>query len=62
MDHFDSVNEMLKAVEKKVAETPKGNWILGYSMDDVKMGRYPTKQELDIVAPENPLYIQRGWP
>lgn len=57
--HFNSVDELLEAVEAKVSQTPKGNWILGYSMDDVKMGRYPSKQELDRVAPENPLYIQR---
>jgi len=57
--HYNSVNEMLEAVKIKVNETPKGDWILGYQMDDVKMGRYPTKQELDHVAPNNPLYIQR---
>jgi predicted amidohydrolase YtcJ len=56
---FNSVDEMLVTIEKKVAETPNGNWILGYLMDDVKMGRYPTKQELDNVVPKNPLYIQR---
>lgn len=56
---FESVEEMLQAVEEKVDETPEGNWILGYRMDDVKMGRYPTLEELDEVAPDNPLYIQR---
>ena len=56
---FTSVDEILENIKKKVSETPKRNWILGYSMDDVKMGRYPTKQELDSVSPENPLYIQR---
>lgn len=56
---FNSVDEMLEAVKKKVEETPPGSWILGYRMDDVKMGRYPTLEELDQVAPENPLYIQR---
>ncbi|MBD3171770.1 amidohydrolase family protein [Candidatus Bathyarchaeota archaeon] len=56
---FESVEEMLQAVAEKVDETPEGNWILGYRMDDVKMGRYPTLDELDEVAPDNPLYIQR---
>ena len=56
---FTSVDEMLKAIKKKIEVTPKGNWVLGYRMDDVKMGRYPTRQELDMVSPENPLYIQR---
>ncbi|MBN2335950.1 amidohydrolase family protein, partial [Candidatus Bathyarchaeota archaeon] len=56
---FGSVEEMLEAVKRKVVETPSGDWILGFRMDDVKMGRYPTLQELDAAAPENPLYIQR---
>lgn len=57
--YYNSVEEMLDAVSVKVASTKPGNWILGYRMDDVKMGRYPTLEELNVVAPENPLYIQR---
>lgn len=56
---FTGVEEMLEAVRRKAAETPRGNWILGYRMDDVRMGRYPTLEELDEAAPDNPLYIQR---
>lgn len=56
---FNSVEEMLEAVKDKVSKMNTGDWILGYRMDDVKMGRYPTREELDKVAPENPLYIQR---
>lgn len=57
--HFNSVEGMLEAVREKVKTTSPGNWVLGYRMDDVKMGRYPTRLELDEVSPENPLYIQR---
>ena len=56
---FNSVEEMLDTIRKKVEKTEEGNWILGYRMDDVKMGRYPTLRELDDAAPDNPLYIQR---
>ena len=56
---FTSVDEMLEAVRRKAEETPPGNWILGYSMDDIRMGRYPTLEELDEATPRNPLYIQR---
>ena len=56
---FNSVEAMLEIVRLKVEETSSGNWILGYRLDDVKMGRYPTRQELDEVSPSNPLYIQR---
>ena len=57
--HFNSVEEMLESVREKVMVTPPGNWVLGYRMDDIKMGRYPTRGELDEVSPQNPLYIQR---
>lgn len=56
---FTSMKEMLGAVRRKAVETPKGGWVLGYSMDDVRMGRYPALDELDGAAPDNPLYIQR---
>jgi predicted amidohydrolase YtcJ len=57
--HFYSVEEMLETLKEKVKVTPSGNWVLGYRMDDVKMGRYPTRRALDDVFPENHLYIQR---
>jgi hypothetical protein len=57
--NFTKVKELLDAVRKKASETPPGNWILGYSMDNVKLGRYPTLKELDDASPVNPLYIQR---
>ena len=57
--NYTKIEEMLEAIQKKAHETPKGNWILGYGMDNVKMGRYPTLDELDKASPNNPLYIQR---
>ena len=56
---FTNVEKMLDAVRKKSAETTPNNWILGYRMDNVKIGRYPTLKELDDASPNNPLYIQR---
>jgi predicted amidohydrolase YtcJ len=54
-----SMEELLERIEGKADATPKGRWILGYTLDDVKLGRYPTREELDSVCPDNPLYIQR---
>jgi len=56
---FESMEEVLDVIRKKAETTPEGRWILGYTLDDVKLGRYPTREELDGVAPRNPLYIQR---
>jgi len=54
-----SMEVLLERIKGKADSTPKGRWILGYTLDDVKLGRYPTRAELDSVCPENPLYIQR---
>ncbi|TRO46442.1 hypothetical protein E2P65_05745 [Candidatus Bathyarchaeota archaeon] len=54
-----SVEELLERIKVKADATPEGRWILGYTLDDVKLGRYPTREELDGACPRNPLYIQR---
>jgi hypothetical protein len=54
-----STGELLRRIWGKAETTPEGRWILGYNLDDVRMGRYPSRQELDGAAPRNPLYIQR---
>lgn len=55
----ESIRELLDRIADKADSTPEGRWILGYRLDDVKLGRYPTRWELDEVTPNNPLYIQR---
>lgn len=56
---IESIEELLNILKTKVLNTPEGNWIIGYTLDDVKLGRYPSLEELDSVTPKNPLYIQR---
>jgi hypothetical protein len=54
-----SIGELLDSIREKADSSPEGSWIIGYALDDVKLGRYPTREELDRVSPRNPLYIQR---
>jgi len=56
---IETVHELLERISEKAINTPKDRWILGYTLDDVKLGRYPTRWELDEVTPDNPIYIQR---
>ena len=56
---IESIGGLLSRLEEKAMTTPEGRWILGYSLDDVRLGRYPSREELDRAAPKNPLYIQR---
>ena len=55
----ESMEELLERIKEKADATLAGSWILGYTLDDVRLGRYPSRRELDGVTPENPLYIQR---
>jgi predicted amidohydrolase YtcJ len=54
-----SVADLLARLRQKAAGTPEGEWIRGYGLDDVKLGRYPSLGELDRAAHANPLYIER---
>lgn len=56
---IERVDDLLVHLRAAVERTAAGEWIQGYGLDDVNMGRYPTLEELDDVAPENPLYIER---
>jgi predicted amidohydrolase YtcJ len=56
-----TLDELLAAVEACVDGTPAGGWIFGGRYDhyhlDVK--RHPLREELDRVAPDNPVFIKR---
>lgn len=56
----ENIPQLLARIEKKVAETPKGEWITGYGLEEGALAekRWPARDELDAVAPDNPLYIR----
>jgi predicted amidohydrolase YtcJ len=67
LEHLQSVDTDLPsiaaikdAIRKRAAQTPAGNWVLGFKYDDTKMaeGRPINRQDLDEAAPNNPVYIQ----
>jgi len=59
-----SIVDAQQRIREKVKETPKGDWIGGRNFDPegIREGRWPTRDELDVAAPENPLIIMiRGY-
>jgi len=60
-EEIRTVDDVLAAIKAKVDEVGPGNWVLGRGYDhfqlDVK--RHPLREELDQVAPDNPVYIRR---
>lgn len=57
-----SIEAILHKIEKQVAHTPEGEWIIGFGWDDSKMidKRNPTRWELDRVAPNHPVVLERA--
>jgi predicted amidohydrolase YtcJ len=57
-----SIPEMVSALRKKVAETPRGEWIRGFGWDQGSLeeckkdpSMLPRKWDLDAVSPDNPV-------
>lgn len=54
-----SIADLQECIRESIKTTPKGDWIGGrnYVPEKVKEKRWPTRAELDAVAPDNPLII-----
>ena len=55
-----SVQAIQDAIRKRAAQTPPGQWVLGFKYDDTKTeeGRRLTRQDLDAAAPNHPVMIE----
>jgi len=60
--------EIQKRIKAKVEELPSGAWITGRGWDHTlfNAGQWPTKEMLDPVSPNNPVWVRRvdghvGW-
>ena len=51
------------ALAARVKATPPGEWVIassGWHEGQIAEARMPTRQELDAISPDNPVYIPRG--
>lgn len=57
--YCDSVGEVLDKIGERAKATPKGEWVIGwgYLWSRFKEKRAPTAEELDKVAPDNPVLL-----
>ncbi len=58
-----SIADVQKAIAARVAQTPPGQWVVtssGWHESILEEGRMPTRQELDPVSQNNPVFIPRG--
>jgi predicted amidohydrolase YtcJ len=59
-DKVHSMNELIAALNRKAAVTPKGQLIRGEGYDDGKLGRHPTRYDLDQASTEHPISISHA--
>jgi hypothetical protein len=46
-DHVRSLDELIEALREKANVTPRGSWVIGTRYQDTKLGRHPTRWDLD---------------
>ena len=53
------MDELADALRGRAAETPAGEWVQGRGYDDTLLAerRHPTREDLDRVSTEHPIYI-----
>lgn len=63
LDTARTMDEFLGAIAARVKTTPRGQWIITsgrWFETNLKENRLPTRQDLDKVAPDNPVRVERG--
>ena len=55
-----TMEELIEALRKKAQVTPKGNWVRGQHYQDTKLGRHPTRWDLDKASMEHPIFIMHS--
>lgn len=57
-----SIDAILKSISARAQETPRGEWIATSCMyrGGLAEGRWPTRDDLDLAAPDHPAYIMQG--
>lgn len=58
-----SINELQERVREAAAGVPSGTWIVGRGWDETLLNeqRMLTRHDLDAVAPDHPVMLQRVW-
>lgn len=52
-----SMDDLIAAIRRKATKTPKGVLITGTGYQETKLGRHPTRQDLDQATTEHPVVI-----
>lgn len=56
-DRVKTMGQLVEVLKKQAAAVPKGSWIRGERYDDGKLGRHPTRFDLDKVSTDHPVVV-----
>jgi predicted amidohydrolase YtcJ len=56
-DKVKTMDDLIAAVRRKAENTPKGTLITGSGYQETKLGRHPTRQDLDKATTDHPVII-----
>ena len=55
-----SMADLIGALAAKAALVPEGQWIRGVRYEDTKLGRHPTRADLDEASTRHPIYLSHS--
>ncbi|MHC4535628.1 MAG: amidohydrolase [Planctomycetota bacterium] len=55
-----TMDELINALREKAKKTPQGQWVFGSRYQDTKLGRHPTRWDLDKASPKHPISISHS--
>ncbi|WP_010531942.1 amidohydrolase [Lentibacillus jeotgali] len=60
-DNITSIDDLLQKLRERAENTPKGEWVRasGFNEQQMQDKRFPTKEELDNISSEHPIFIGR---
>lgn len=59
-DKVRNMDELIAALRRKADATPKGQMVRGERYDDIRLGRHPTRHDLDRASAEHPIMISHS--
>jgi predicted amidohydrolase YtcJ len=54
-----SLDALFTLIDRSTRDSPPDAWFVGYRFNDLKVGGYPTREQLDAVSHGRPLFILR---
>jgi predicted amidohydrolase YtcJ len=62
LEGTDTLEDFLAKVKERVAKTERGKWVTGRGWIETfwKPPQFPTRQDLDKIAPDNPVFLTRA--